>query len=91
MLIITQGKTAESIHLCQVAEDNACVSSQMATESNRRYQDLHTTAGNAVRMLLPPAPTGMTMVDCLHTVPSWVMEVAMYFIRLGATSAMAAT
>ena len=32
---------------------------------------------------------GMTLVDRLRTMPPWVMEVATYCIRLGATSAMA--
>jgi hypothetical protein len=61
----------------------------MAVESNRRYQDLHMVAGNAVRVLSPPAPAGMTLANRLRTMPPWVMEVAMYCIRLGATSAMA--
>ena len=34
---------------------------------------------------------GMTLADCLCTVPPWVMEVAMYCILLGAALAMAAT
>ena len=63
----------------------------MAVESNRRYQDLHAAAGNAVRVLSPPTPMGITLADLLHTVPPWVMEVATYYIFLGATSAMAAT
>jgi hypothetical protein len=79
----------EVIHHHQIAKDNTRVSSRMVTESNRCYQDLHTVAGNAVRVLSPPAPTGMTLVDCLHTVPPWVMEVATYCIHLVATSAMA--
>ena len=62
----------------------------MVDKSNRRYQDLHTVGGNAVRVLLPPAPTGMTLTDHLRTMPPWVMEVAMYYIRLGIASAMAA-
>ena len=61
----------------------------MVDKSNRRYQDLHTAAGNVVRVLLPPVPTGTTLVDHLRTVPLWVMEVATYYICLGATSAMA--
>jgi hypothetical protein len=61
----------------------------MVAESNMRYQDLHATAGNAIRVLLPPPPGGTTLADCLHTVPLRVMEVAMYYIRLGAASAMA--
>jgi hypothetical protein len=32
---------------------------------------------------------GTTLVDRLHTMPPWVMEVATYCIRLGAASAMA--
>jgi hypothetical protein len=63
----------------------------MVAESNRRYQDLHTAAGNAIRVLLPPAPTGRTLADRLHTVPLQVMEVATYCIHLGAALAMAAT
>ena len=62
----------------------------MAAESNRRYQDLHVAAGNAVYVLSPPTPTGMTLVDRLRTVPPWVMEVATYCIHLGAASAMVA-
>ena len=61
----------------------------MATESNRCYQDLHAIAGNAVRVLSPPALARMTQVDRLCTVPPLVMEVATYCICLGATSAMA--
>ena len=61
----------------------------MAVESNRCYQDLHAAVGNAVRVLLPPAPAWMTLTDHLRTVPPQVMEVAMYCIRLGAASAMA--
>ena len=49
----------EVIYLCQVAEDNARVSSRMAAKSNRRYQDIHVAAGNVVRMLSPPTPVGM--------------------------------
>jgi hypothetical protein len=49
-----QGEAAEVIRLHQVAEDNARVSSQMAAESNRCYQDLHVAAGNAVCVLSPP-------------------------------------
>ena len=37
----------------------------------------------------PPAPTETTLVDCLHTMPPRVVEVAMYCIHLGAASAMA--
>ena len=81
----------ETIHLHQVAKDNAHVSSHMAAESNRRYQDLQAAARNAIRVLSPPAPAGMTVADYLHTVPPWVMEVATYCIHLGATSAMATT
>ena len=62
----------------------------MAAESNRHYQDLHAAAGKAVRVLLPPALAGMTLVDRLRTVPLRVMEVATYCIRLRAASAMAA-
>jgi hypothetical protein len=62
----------------------------MVTESNRRNQDLHMAAGNAVRLLSPPAPAGTTLADRLRTVPPWVEEVAMYYIRLGATLAIAA-
>jgi hypothetical protein len=58
----------------------------MAVESNRRYQDLHVAVGNAVHVLSPPVPTGTTLADRLHTVPSRVVEVAMYCIRLGATA-----
>ena len=61
----------------------------MAVESNRRYQDLHAAAGNAVRVLSPPVPMGTTLADRLHTVPPWVMEVATYCIRLVAASTMA--
>ena len=61
----------------------------MVAKSNRRYQDLHTTIGNAVRVLSPPAPIGTTLADLLRTVPPRVMEVAMYCICLGAASAMA--
>ena len=60
----------------------------MAVESNRRYQDLHAAAGNAVRVLLSHAPVGTTLVERLRTMPPWVMEVAMYCIRLGAALAM---
>jgi len=63
----------------------------MAVESNNRYQDLHAAAGNAIRVLSPPAPAGTTLADRLRTVPPWVMEVATYCIRLGSASAMAAT
>jgi hypothetical protein len=62
----------------------------MAAKSNRRYQDLHAAAGNAVYELSPPVPTGTTLADSLHTVPPRVVEVAMHCIRLGATSAIAA-
>jgi hypothetical protein len=82
---------AEAIRLRQVAEDNAHVSSQMVAESNTCYQDLHAAAGNAVHVLLPPAPMGMTLVDHLRTMPPRVEEVATNCIRLGAASAMAAT
>ena len=78
------------IHLRQVAEDNARVSSRMAAKSNRRYQDLHVAASNAIHVLSPPTPTWATLVDHLRTVPPWVMEVATYCICLGAASAMAA-
>ena len=61
----------------------------MVVKSNRHYQDLHVVVGNVVRMLSPPAPMGTTLVDRLHTVPPWVMEVATYCIHLGATLAMA--
>jgi hypothetical protein len=81
---------AKAIRLYQVAEDNARVSSQMVAKNNRRYQDHHAAAGNAVRVLLPPTPAGMTLADRLRTVPLRVMEVAAYCIHLGATSAMAA-
>jgi len=37
-----------------------------------------------------PRATGATLVDRLHTVPPWVMEVATYCIHLGAASAMVA-
>ena len=80
----------EAIHRHQVAEDNTHISSWMAVKSNRHYHDLHAEAGNVVRMLSPPAPAGTTLVDGLHTMPPWVMEVATYCIHLGATSAMAA-
>ena len=80
---------AEVIHLHQVAKDNAHVSSHMAAESNRRYQDLQAAARNAIRVLSPPVAVGTTLVDRLRTVPPWVMEVATYNIRLGAASAMA--
>ena len=83
-MIAAQGEAVNAIRLCQVAEDNACVSSQMAVESNRRYQDLHAAAGNAVRVLSPPAPAGMTLADRLYTVPPRVVEVATYCIHLGA-------
>ena len=84
------GEVAEATLLRQVAKDNACVSSWMAVRSNRRYQDLHAVAGNAVRVFSPPAPMGTTLADHLCTVPLWVMEVTTYCIRLGAASAMAA-
>ena len=61
----------------------------MAAESNRRYQDLHAAAGNVVRVLSPPAPAGMTLADRRRTMPPRVMEVVTYYIRLGATLAMA--
>ena len=63
----------------------------MATESNRCYQDLHATAGNTIRVLSPPASTGMTLADRLRTVPPRVVEVATYCILLGAALAMAAS
>ena len=78
------------IHLRQVAKDNARVSSQMATESNKRYQDLHAVAANVISVLSPPAPARMTVANRLHTVPPWVLEVATYCICLGVASAMAA-
>ena len=61
----------------------------MAGESNRHYQDLHATAGNAINVLSPPAPMGMTLVDRLRTMPPRVMEVATYCIGLGVALAMA--
>jgi hypothetical protein len=61
----------------------------MAAKSNRRYQDLHTAAGNVVCVLSPPVPAGMTLADCLHIVPPRSVEVAMYCIRLGAALAIA--
>ena len=61
----------------------------MAAKSNRCYQDLHAAAGNAVCVLSPPTPVGMTLADHLHTVSPWVVEVATYCISLGAASAMA--
>jgi hypothetical protein len=61
----------------------------MGAKSNRHYQDLHTVVGNVVRVLSPPAPTGTTLVDRLHTVPPRVVEVTMYCILLGAALAMA--
>jgi hypothetical protein len=76
----------EVIHLRQVVEDNIRASSWMVVESNRRYPDLHAVVGNAVRVLSPPAPTGMTLVDHLHTVSPWVMDVATYCILLGAAT-----
>jgi hypothetical protein len=63
----------------------------MAAESNRCYQDLHMATGNAIDVLSPPAPARMPLADCLYTVPPRVMEVAMYWIHLGATLAMATT
>jgi hypothetical protein len=75
------------ICLHQVDEDNVRVS-RMVAESNKRYKDLHTAAGNAVRVLSPPATTGMTRADRLRTVPPWVMQVAMYCICLGTALAM---
>ena len=63
----------------------------MAAESNRRYQDLHAAAGNAIGVLSPPTPAGMTLADHLRTVPPQVVEVATYCIRLRAALAMAAT
>ena len=62
----------------------------MVAQSNRRYQDLHAAASNAVRVLLPPTHARTTLVDHLRTMPPWVMEVATYCILLGATLAMAA-
>ena len=61
----------------------------MVAKSNRCYQDLHAAAGNAVHVLSPPTPMGMTLVVRLLTVLPWVMEVATYCIRLRAASAMA--
>jgi hypothetical protein len=46
-------------------------------------------ADNIVHVLSPPAPTGTTLADRLHTVQPWVMEVATYCICLGGASAMA--
>jgi hypothetical protein len=63
----------------------------LVAETNRHYQDLHVVAGNVVRVLSPPAPMGTTLADRLCTVPPWVMELATYYIRLGATLAMAVT
>ena len=80
----------DAICLCQVAENNAHVSSWMKAESNRCYQDLHAAAVNVVRVLSPPVLAGMTLADHLHTMPPWVMEVDTYCIFLGASSAMAA-
>jgi hypothetical protein len=80
----------EAILLRQVAEDNACVSSRMVAKSNRHYQDLHAAAGNAIYVLLPPVLAGTTLADRLRTMPPWIMEVATYCFRLGATSALAA-
>ena len=62
----------------------------MTAESNRSYQDLHAAGGNTVRMLSQHVPTGMTLVDCLCTMPPRVMEVATYCIHLGAASTMVA-
>jgi hypothetical protein len=56
---------------------------------NRRYQDLHATAGNTVHVLSPPVPVGTTLADRLRSVPRRVVEVVTYCIRLGATLAMA--
>jgi hypothetical protein len=53
-----QSETVEAIYLRQVAKDTR-VSSQMVPESNKRYQDLHAIASNAVRVLPPPAPVLM--------------------------------
>jgi hypothetical protein len=47
-------------------------------------------AGNVVRVLSPPTPTGTTLADHLRTVPPRVLEVATYCILLGAALAMAA-
>ena len=80
---------AEVIRLRHVAKDNTHVSSRMLAKSNRHYQDLHTVAGNAIRVLSPPAPMGTSLADHLHTMPPWVVEVATYCIRLGAALAMA--
>ena len=80
----------ESIRICQVAEDNAHVSSQMAAKSNRCYQDLHAAAGNAVCVLSPPTPVGMTLADGLHTMPPQVVEVSTYCICLGDALAITA-
>jgi hypothetical protein len=38
----------------------------MAAKRNRRYQDLHTVAGNVICVLSPPAPVRMTLVDYLY-------------------------
>ena len=62
----------------------------MAAESNRRYQDLHAAARNAIHVLSPPAPVGMTLVDYLRTMPPRIMEVATNCIHLGAASTMVA-
>ena len=62
----------------------------MVAKSNRRYQDLHAAAGNTVCMISPTVLAGMTLVDHLCTMPPWVMEVATYYIHLGAASSMAA-
>jgi hypothetical protein len=80
---------AKAICLHQVAEDNTHVSSQMVAKSNRRYQYLRTATGSAVRVLSPPTPVGTSLADCLYIVSPWVMEVATYYIHLGATVAMA--
>jgi hypothetical protein len=59
----------------------------MVAESNRCYQDLHMAIGNAINVLSPPVPARTPLADCLYTVPPRVMEVAMYWIHLGATLA----
>ena len=50
----------------------------MVAKSNMHYQALHMVVGNAVYVLLPPVPTGMTLANCLRTMPPWVVEVATY-------------
>jgi hypothetical protein len=69
------------------ANDNARVVAWLSVENRRRFDDLNEAAVTAICAV---APVGTTMEQCLHTLPTQVMEATNYGIRQGAAGALAA-